>query len=89
MNPLGILICTCINTGSSEQMLQGRIQNILSILLHRGMYITSRHQSSGAMCCLHLKVECLLNCEPHDDKLQIFKILHTYFEKSMVYELLF
>ena len=55
MNPPGILICTCINTGSSEQKLQGRILNLLSILLHRGMYLTSRHQSSGAMCCLHFK----------------------------------
>jgi hypothetical protein len=36
-----------------------------------------------------LKVESLLNYVPDDDKLQIFKIVHTYFEKSMVYELLF
>jgi len=57
MNPPGILVCTSINTGYLEQKLQWHIQNRLSILLHRGMCVTSRHQSSGAMCCLHFKVK--------------------------------
>ena len=55
INPPGMLICISINTGSLEQKLQGRIQNFLGILLHRAMYITSRHQNSGAICCLQFK----------------------------------
>jgi hypothetical protein len=55
MNPPGMLVSRCISTNSSEKTLQGRIQNLL-ILLHIGVYITSRHQSSGAECSLHFKV---------------------------------
>jgi hypothetical protein len=36
-----------------------------------------------------VKVHHLLNYAPDDDNLHIFKNIHTYFENSMVYELLF
>jgi hypothetical protein len=55
MNPPSMLISICISTNSSKKTLQGRIQNLL-ILLHIGVYITSRYQSSGAACSLHFKV---------------------------------